>query len=368
MSKSAHRKSRAGTPPIVSKSRQTRRRRIETAAVLHGHSFRVNATELRRRQFLQVTAGAAAVPAVSRIARAQTFPTKPLHWIVGFPAGGAVDILARTIGQWLFERLGQQSVIENRTGAGSNIATDAVVRAPPDGYTLLLATSTNAINATLYDNLPFNFVRDIAPVASIMRQPLALVVSPSFPAQTVPELIAHARANPGKINMASGGNGTTGHVLGELFKRMAGVNMVHVPYRGNPPALTDLIGGQVQVMFDNVSNSIGYVRAGKLRPLAVTTATRWEGYPEVPTIADFVAGFEGSSWFGVGAPKNTPSEVINKLNREINAALADPKMKARITDLGGTALALSPAEFGKFIVDETDKWGRVIRAANIKAE
>jgi tripartite-type tricarboxylate transporter receptor subunit TctC len=251
---------------------------------------------------------------------------KPLHWIIGFPAGGLADILTRMIGQWLFERLGQQSVVENRTGANGNIATEAVVRAPPDGYTLLLVTPGGAINATLYSKLNFNFIRDVAPVVGIMRVPNVMLVNPSVPAQTVPELIAYAKANPSKLNMASGGNGTTQHVAGELFKMMAGVNMVHVPYRGMPPALTDLIGGQVQVAFDTIGNSIAYVRAGKLRPLAVTAETRWEGYPDVPTVAEFLPGFEVSAWFGVGAPKNTPANIIEKLNKEINAALADPNM------------------------------------------
>ena len=288
--------------------------------------------------------------------------------IVGFAAGGAPDILARLMGQWLSERLGQPFVIENRPGAGSNIATEAVVRAPPDGYTLLLVSPANAINATLYDKLNFNFIRDIAPVAGIIREPHVMVVNPSVPAKTVPEFIAYAKANPGKLNMASAGNGTAAHVAGELFKMMTGVDMVHVPYRGAAPALTDLLGGQVQVMFAAMPASIEYIRAGKLRALAVTTATRSEALPDIPTVGEFVPGYEASAWFGVGAPKNTPAEIIDKLNKEINAALADPKIKARLADLGGTVLPGSPADFGKLIADETEKWGKVIRAANIKPE
>jgi tripartite-type tricarboxylate transporter receptor subunit TctC len=321
-----------------------------------------------RRQFLHLAAGAAALPAISRTASAQTYPTRPVRIIVPAAAGGVVDILARTFGQWLSERLGQQFVIEDRPGGGNNIGTEAAVRAPPDGYTLLLVNPANVINATLYDNLPFNFIHDIAPVAGIMRVANVMVVNPSFPAQTVPEFIAYAKANPGKITMASAGNASTGQMSGELFKMMAGVNIVHVPYRGAPPALTDLIGGQVQVMFDNVPNSIGYVRAGKLRPLAVTTATRWEGYPDVPTVADFLPGFEASAWFGVGVPKNTSTDIIEKLNKEINAALADPNMKARLADLGGTVLPGSPADFGKLIVEETAKWAKVIKLVGIKPE
>jgi tripartite-type tricarboxylate transporter receptor subunit TctC len=321
-----------------------------------------------RRQFLHLTAGAAALPAASRIARAQAYPTRPVRVIVGFPAGGTVDTFARMMGQWLSERLGQPSVIENRLGAAGNIATEAVVRAPPDGYTLLMVNPPHAINATLYEKLNYNFIRDIAPVAGIIRVPNVMVVNPSFPAKTVPEFIAYAKANPGKINMASAGNGTSIHVSGELFKMMTGVNMVHVPYRGGPPALTDLIGGQVQVMFDNITTSIEYIRAGKLRPLAVTTATRWEGLPDVPTVSDFVPGFEASGWQGVGAPKNTPPQIVDKLNREINAALADPKIKARLADLGGTVVPGSPADFGKLIADETEKWAKVIKFANMKPE
>jgi tripartite-type tricarboxylate transporter receptor subunit TctC len=324
--------------------------------------------KLPRRKFLHLAAGAVALPAVSRFAWAQGYPTRPVRIIVGFPPGGPTDIAARPLGQWLSERFGQQFVIENRPGAGSNIGTEAVVRAPPDGYTLLLAYSSNAINATLYDKLNFNFIRDIAPVASISRETTVMVVNPSFPAKTVPEFVAYAKANPGKVNFASGGNGTPPHVVGELFKMMTGVNLVHVPYRGGAPAVTDLLGGQVQVMFASPSISIEHVRAGKLRALAVTTATRSEALPDVPTVGDFLPGFEASVWLGVGAPKNTPAEIIDKLNKEVNAGLADPKMRARLADLGSTVLAGSPSDFGRLIADETEKWGKVIRAANIKPE
>jgi tripartite-type tricarboxylate transporter receptor subunit TctC len=282
--------------------------------------------------------------------------------ILGFAAGGGADITARLIGQWLSERLGQQFLIDNRPGGGGNIGTEAVARASPDGYTLLMAGAYNAINATFYDKLNFNFIRDIAPVAAIIRQPLVMAVHPSVPAKTVPEFIAHAKANPGKINMASGGNGTTPHVAGELFKMMTGVNLVHVPYRGGGPALTDLIAGQVQVYF------IEYIRAGRLRPLAVATATRSDALPDLPTVAEFVPGYETSLWLGLGAPKATPAEIVDKLNEEVNAALDDPKMKARLADLGGVALPGSPAEFGKLIADETEKWAKVIKFAGIKAE
>ena len=324
--------------------------------------------KLPRRQFLHLAAGAAALPAVSRIARAQAYPTRPVRIIVATAPGGAPDILARLIGPWLSERLGQQFVIENRPGGGSNIGTEAVVRAPPDGYTLLLVTTTHAINATLYDKLNFNFVRDIAPVAGIMRVPEVMVVNPSVPAKTVPEFIAYAKANPGKINLGSPGIGTPGHVDGELFKMMAGVDLVHVPYRGGGPVMTDLLGGQVQVLFGSTSLTIEQIRAGKLRPLAVTTATRWEGLPDLPTVSEFLPGYEASAWSGVGAPRNTPAKIIDTLNKEINAALADPKMKARIADLGGTVLAGSPTDFGKFIADETEKWAKVIKFAGIKPE
>jgi tripartite-type tricarboxylate transporter receptor subunit TctC len=321
-----------------------------------------------RRQFLHLAAGAAALPAVSHIAWAQEYPTKPVRIIVGFAPGGGADIAARLIGQWLSERLGQSFVIENRPGAGSNIATEAVVRAPSDGYTLLLVSAPAAINATLYEKLSFNFIRDIAPVASISHVPHVMVVHPSFPAKTVPEFIAYAKANAGKINMASAGNGSTPHVAGELFKMMAGVNLIHVPYRSAGPALTDLLGGQVQVMFDNMASSIEHVRAGKLRPLAVTTTMRSETLPDVPTVSEFVPGYEVSNWFGVGAPKATPAEILDRLNKEINASLADPKLRARLADLGGTPLVGSPADFGKLIAAETEKWAKVIRAANIKPD
>jgi tripartite-type tricarboxylate transporter receptor subunit TctC len=324
--------------------------------------------KLPRRNFLHLAASAAALPVVSRVAWAQAYPTRPVRLIVGAPAGGGFDIVARLMGQWLSERLGRSFVIENRPGAGSNIATDAVVRALPDGYTLLLVTSVNAISTSLYEKLSFNLGRDIAPVAGITRVPNVTVVNPSVPSKTIPELIAYAKANPGKLNMASGGNGTTGHLSGELFKVMTGVNMVHVPYRGTAPALTDLLGGQVQVMFASMSSSIEYIRAGKLRPLAVTTTTRSNELPEVPTVNDFVPGYEASTWYGVGMPTGTPAEIIGTLNKEINTALADPTFKARLADVGGSALSGSPADFGKLIAEETEKWGKVIRAANIKAE
>src|SRR5215475_7908299 len=317
--------------------------------------------KLPRRRFLHLAVGAAALPAVSRIAQAQTYPTRPVRIIVATAPGGLPDILARLIGPWLSGRLGQQFVIENRPGGGSNIGTEAVVRAPPDGYTLLLVATTHAINATLYDKLNFNVVRDIAPVAGIMRVPEVMVVNPSVPAKTVPEFIAYAKANPGKINLGSPGVGTPGHVDGELFKMMAGVDLVHVPYRGGGPVMTDLLGGQVQVLFGSTSLTIEQIRAGKLRPLAVTTATRWEGLPEIPTLGETLPGFEASAWSGVGAPKNTPAEIIDTLNKDINAALADPNMKARLSDLGGTPLVGSPAEFGKLIVEETERWGKVVK-------
>jgi len=326
------------------------------------------AMTLQRRQFLQLATGAAALPAASVIARAQTYPARPVRIVVGFAAGGTQDILSRLIGQWLSERLSQPFIIENRPGAGGNIGVEAVVRAAPDGYTLLMVASPNAINATLYEKLNFDFIRDIAPVASIIRVPNIIEVNPSVPVRTVPEFIAYAKANPGKVNMASSGTGSSVHVSGELFKIMTGVNMIHVPYRGSSPALTDLIGGQVQVMFDNMPSSIEFIRTGKLRPLAVTTATRSEALPEIPTVADFVPGFEASAWFGIGAPRNTPTEVVEKLNKEINAGLADPKLRARLADLGGSVLAGSPADLGRLIAEETEKWGKVIRAANIKPD
>ena len=324
--------------------------------------------KLPRRNFLHLAAGAAALPAVSRMARAQAYPTRPVRIIVGFAPGGAADIMARLIGQWLSERLGQQFVIENRPGAGGNIGTEAAVRAPADGYTLLLAHSINAINATLYEKLNFNFIQDIAPVTSFASGALVMVVNPSVPARTVPEFIAYAKANPGKINMASQGVGSTGHVSGELFKMMTGVNLVHVPYRGAGPALIDLLGGQVQVMFPATVSSIEYIRAGRLRALAVTAATRKDALPDIPTVGQFVPGYEASNWYGIGVPTGTPAEIIGKLNKEVNAGLADAKMKARLADLGETPFPGSPADFSKLIADDTEKWGKVIRAANIKPE
>jgi tripartite-type tricarboxylate transporter receptor subunit TctC len=302
----------------------------------------------------------------SRMAWAQVYPTRPVRIIVGFPPGGGADILARLMGQWLSDRLGQQFVIENRAGAGGNIGTEAVVRAPADGYTLLLAASNDAINATLYEKLNFNFNRDIAPVAGIARMPNVMVVNPSAPARTVPGFIAYAKANPGKLNMASAGSGTTSHVFGELFKLMTGVNMVHVPYRGSP--LPDLLSGQVQVFFSAVASSIDHIKADRLRALAVTTATRSEELPEVPTMGEFLAGYEASTWWGVGAPKKTPTDIVEKLNKEINAVLADPKLKARFAEIGAEPMMVTPAEFEKFVVDETEKWANVIRAANIKVQ
>jgi tripartite-type tricarboxylate transporter receptor subunit TctC len=324
--------------------------------------------KLPRRNFLHLAAGAAALPAVSRIAFAQAYPSRPVRIVVGFAAGGGIDTIARLMGQWLSERLGQPFVVENRPGAGGNVGTEAVVRAAPDGYTLLLAFSSNAINATLYEKLNFSFIRDIAPVAGVIRVPNVMLVNPSVPAKTVPEFIAYAKANPGKISMASGGIGTPAHVSGELFKMMAGVDMVLVPYRSGGPALTDLIAGQVQVMFPNTGASLEYVKAGKLRALAVTAATRSDALPDIPTVSEFVPGYEASTWFGIGAPKATPAEIVEKLNKEINASLADPKLQARLADLGGTPLVGSPAAFGKLIAEETEKWGNVIRALNIKAD
>jgi tripartite-type tricarboxylate transporter receptor subunit TctC len=325
--------------------------------------------KLPRREFLRLAAGAAALPAAARAAWAQqTYPTRPVHLICGFAAGGPNDIVSRLIAQWLSERLGQQFVVDNRTGAAGNIGTEAVVRAPADGYTLLLVSSANAVNATLYSNLSYNFIRDIAPVAGLVRVPNAMVVNPSVPANTIPEFIAYAKANPGKINMATSGNGSTTHISGELFKEMTGIDLVPVAYRGGGPALIDLLAGQMQVMFEPTVSTIAYIRAGKLRALAVTTATRSELLPEVPSVAEFVPGYEASQWYGIGAPKSTPPEIVAKLNQEINAALADPKMKMRFSDLGGVPTPMTPAEFAKLIADETEKWGKVIRAGNIKAD
>ena len=322
----------------------------------------------RRRQFLHLAAGAAALPAISRMSWAQSYPTQAVRLIVPFAAGAVNDITVRLIGRWLSERLGQPFIIENRPGGGANIGIEAVVRAPADGYTLLVIGTTAAINATLFEKLNYNFIRDIAPVASIIRVPHVMQVNPSLPVTTVPEFIAYAKANPGKISMGSGGNGSPAHVIGEHFKMMTGVNLVHVPYRGGAPVLTDLIGGQIQVAFIDMAGSIEYIRAGKLRALAVTTATRSEALPDIPTIGDFVPGFEASQWVGLGAPKNTRSEIIGKLNTEINAGLVDPKLKARFADLGSTVLPGSAADFGKLIADYTEKWGKVIKFSGAKPE
>jgi tripartite-type tricarboxylate transporter receptor subunit TctC len=324
--------------------------------------------KLPRRQFLHLAAGAAALPAASRIARAQPYPTRPVRILVGFPPAGNNDLHARLIAHWLAERFAQQFIIENRAGAGGNLATEAVVRAAPDGYTLLEASSADAWNATLYTNLKFNFIRDIAPVASISLTMGILVAHPAVPVKSVPELIANAKTNPGKITVASAGVGSAPHIYWELFRTMTGVEMLHVPYRGGGPALTDLLAGQVQIMFPTLGSSIVHVKSGKLRGLAVTGATRSEALPDIPRIGEFVPGYEASGWQGIGAPRNTPTEVVDKLNMEINAALADPKLKSRLAELGSSALVNSPAAFGKFIVEYTDKWAKVIRSANIKAE
>jgi tripartite-type tricarboxylate transporter receptor subunit TctC len=325
-------------------------------------------TQHPRRRILSLAAGAAALRVVSRVAWAQAYPTRPVRLIVPVAPGGASDILARLMGQWLSERLGQQFVIENRPGGGNNIGTEAAVRAPANGYTLLVVNQVNAINATLYEKLNYNFIRDIAPVASIARTPFVMEVHPSLPAKTVLEFIAYAKSNPSKINMASGGNGGGPHVSGELFKMLTGVEMLHVPYRGAAPALTDLLSGQVQVMFADMISSIEHVRTGKLLALAVTTATRSETLPQLPTVGEFVPGFEASGWWGIGAPRNTPPEIVGLLNKEINAALIDPKIKARLGDLGGTPITGSPADFGKLIVDETEKWAKVVKFAGMKPE
>src|SRR5215472_15565538 len=329
---------------------------------------REGAMKLPRRNFLHLAAGATALPVVSRIAWAQAYPARPVRLIVPIAPAGASDITARLIGHGLSERLGQQFVIDNRPGGGGNIGTEAVVRAPADGYTLLLVGGFNAVNATFYDKLNYNFIRDIAPVASIIRTPFVMAVNPKVSAKTVPEFIAYAKTSPGKINYASAGTGTSTHLTGELFKMMAGVEMVHVPYRGGGPAFNDLLAGQVQVFFPTTVSSIGYIRAGRLRALAVTAATRSEVLPGVPTVGEFVPDYEASTWYGVGAPKATPTEIVEKLNKEINASLADPNMKTRLADLGGTVLAGSPAEFGKLIADETEKWGKVVSFTGIKAD
>jgi tripartite-type tricarboxylate transporter receptor subunit TctC len=323
---------------------------------------------LARRDFLHLAAAAAVLPAVSRIAKAQSYPTRPVRLIVGFPPGGPGDISARLEGNWLTERLGKPFIIENRPGAGGNIGTEVVVRAKPDGYTLFLVNTANAINASLYEKLNFDFLRDITPIAGIVRAPNVMEVNPSFPAKTVPEFIAYARANPGKINYASAGNGTLTHVAGELFKMMTGVDMLHVPYRGSAPAVTALLAGDMQVMFDNVPSSIEHIRAGKLRALAVTTAMRSEALPDVPIVADFVPGYEASGWYGVGSPRNTPAEIVDTLNKEINAGSADSKMKARFADLGGMVLTGSPANFGKLIVEDAEKWAKVIKSSGAKPD
>lgn len=320
-----------------------------------------------RRQFLQMAAGVLVAPAASRIALAQAYPARPVRWIVGFTPAGGNDIVARLMGQWLTERLGQSFVIENRPGAGTNLATEAVINAPPDGYTLLLANSASAINASLYEKLSFNFIRDTTPIAGISTAPTIMVVHPSLPVRTVPEFIAYAKANAGKINMGSAGIGATGHLAGELLKMMAGIELTHVPYRGNAPALTDLIAGQLQVVFPSSASSIEFVRTGKLRGLAITGAQRLPELPDLPTVAETLPGYEASSLYGVSGPRNMPPEIVDKLNREVNAALADPKMKARLADIGSTPLPGSPADFGRVIADETEKWGKVVRFSGAKA-
>jgi tripartite-type tricarboxylate transporter receptor subunit TctC len=323
---------------------------------------------MRRRNFLRLAAGAAAMPALPRLLRADTYPSRPVHILVGFAAGGAADTIARVTAQWLSERLGQQFIIDNRPGAGTNIATEEAVKATPDGYTLLLVTGSNAINATLYQNLSFNFLRDMLPVAGVIRVPNVMVVNPQLPAKTVPEFIAYAKANPGKINMGSGGIGSTLHVAGELFKMMAGVDLIHVPYRGDAPALVDLIGGQIQVMFDLTTASIGFIKAGKLRALAVTSAARSPALPDVPTVGESLPGYEATSFEGIAAPKGTPADIVARLNKEINAGFTDAGFQARLADLGGEGLPGTPAEFRTLIASETEKWGKVVKFANLKAE
>ena len=319
-----------------------------------------------RRQFLRLAGAAVALPAVSRGASAQAYPSRPVRVVIGYPPGGSADITARLMTQWLSERLGQSFIVESRPGGGTNIATEAVINAAPDGYTLLLVAPANAINATLYEKLNHNFLRDIVPVAGLIRFPNVVVVNPDVPVKTIPELIAYAKANPGKLNMASSGNGSTIHMSGELFKMMTGVNMIHVPYRGGALALTDMIGGQVQVMFDNIPTAMEFVRSGKLRGLAVTGASRSETLPDLPTVADFLPGYEATSWYGLGAPKGTPNEIIEKLNREVNAILAEPKTKARFLELGASMLPGSASDFGKLVADETEKWGKVVKFSGAK--
>lgn len=324
--------------------------------------------KLRRRQFLHLAAGAAALPAVSSVAVAQSYPSRPVHLVVGFPPGGPIDVVARLMGQWLSGRLVQPFIVDNRPGAGSNIATEAVIKSRPDGYTLLLVASANAINATLYNKLSFNFIADIAAVAGIIRQPFVVEVNPSVPATTVPEFMTYARANPGKVTMASAGVGTPQHIFGELFMQMTGVKMLHVPYRGEAPALADLLGGRAQVMFASISGSIEDIKAGRLRPLAVTTTRRTEALPDAPSLGDFVPGFEASAWIGIGAPKDTPAGIIDMLNKEINFGLADPTLKPRLADLGGMVLPGPPVQFERLIAEETEKWAEVVRSAGIKSE
>ena len=321
-----------------------------------------------RRQILQLATAAVAFPTSSWSVRAQSYPGRPVRIIVGFPAGGPTDITARLIAQWLSEHLGQEFIVENRPGAAGNIATEAALRAPPDGYTLLLVTSSNAVNATFYENLSFDFINDITPVAGIIRVPFVMEINPGIPAKTVPEFIAYAKANPGKINMASGGTGTSVHIAGELFKMMAGVNLVHVPYRGSAPALTDMISGQVHVMFDILTSSIQHIRSGALRALAVTSATRSDALPDVPTVGDFLPGYEATAWYGIAAPKNTPSEIADRLNKQINAGLADPKIKARFADLASTVIPGSPSDFGRLVGEEIEKWGKVVKFSGAKPE
>lgn len=353
----------AGEQPEIDRPRFGNLLHLRTTLKLVG-----NAMKLPRREFLHLAAGAAALPAVSRIARAQSYPSRPIHLIVGFPPGGAADLIARLVGQSLSERLGQSIIIEDRAGASSNLATEMFVHAPPDGYTLLEMTAVNAWNTALFDNLTFDFIRDIVPVASIYRGFAVLVVRPSFPAKTLPEFIAYVKSNPGKLHMASGGVGTPQHLYGQLFMNMTGVDMLHVPYHGGGPALTDLLGGHVEIMFDTLVTSIEHIRAGELRALGVTSATRVAVLPNVPAIAEVVQGYEGDGWQGIGVPTNTPGEIIDKLSKEVNLTLADPKFVARLTDLGGVPFASSPVEFGKFIVEFTEKWAKVIHAANIRMD
>jgi tripartite-type tricarboxylate transporter receptor subunit TctC len=324
--------------------------------------------KLSRRRVLRLAGAAVALPAVSRIASAQAYPSRPLRLVLGYPPGGSADLTGRLMGQWLSERLGQTVVIENRPGAGTNLATESVVRAPADGYTLLLVAPANAINATLFDKLNHNYLRDIAPVAGINRFANVMEVNPAVPAKTVPEFIAYAKANPGKLSMASSGAGSTIHLSGELFKMLTGINLVHVPYRGSAPALTDMISGQVQVMFDNIPTSLPHIRAGKLRALAVTSTTRSELMPDIPTVADFLPGYEASAWYGIGVPRGTPAEIINKLNATVNAILADPAVKKRFAEVGATLISTSPADFGKYVADETEKWGKVVKFAGVKPD